>query len=57
LAAKGEWGKSDAEIISLAGISRDSFYRLKKRDDTVKAKLEDYKHQTLGRRPARPQDF
>jgi hypothetical protein len=30
LADKGDWGKPDAQIISLAGISCDLFYRLKK---------------------------
>jgi hypothetical protein len=61
LASKGQWGKTDTEILTLADISRDSFYRLigdgEGADEAIKRKLGEYRRQTLGRGPARRDDL
>jgi hypothetical protein len=57
LSANGEWGKTDTEIIRLADISRNTFYRLIRVDDDVKAKVMDYRRQGLGRGPVRPSNL
>jgi hypothetical protein len=57
LAGKGDWGKTDEEIIATAGISRDSFYRLIRTDESIKRKLSDYRRQTLGPGPVRADDL
>jgi hypothetical protein len=57
LISKGDWGKTDQDIITLADISRDSFYRLAHSDNAIAKKIEDYKHRTVGRGPARQEDL
>src|SRR5262249_34299580 len=57
LAAKGQWGKTDTEIIALADISRGRFYELIKKDESIKRNWEKYQRRTLGRGPVRRSDL
>jgi hypothetical protein len=57
LVDKGQWGKTNTEIIDLAGISGDSFYRLIKEDDGIKRMMEQYGRESLGRGPVRADEL
>jgi hypothetical protein len=57
LADKGQWGETDVAIIRLACISRDTFYRLTGEDGPLGGMLADYRRETLGRGPSRPDDY
>ena len=57
LAAKGQWGKTNVAIFTLADISRDSFYRLKRDNESIDKKLSEYERRTLGRGPVRADDL
>jgi hypothetical protein len=56
LSKNGLWGKTDVQIFDQAGISRDSFYRLKRDNDSIKKKLAQYRAWSRGRGPVRPGD-
>jgi hypothetical protein len=53
LADGGQWEKTDREIIRLAGISPDSFYRLTGETGSLRPAMEEYRRRSLGRGPAR----
>ncbi len=57
LASKGEWEKTDTEIIDLASISRSTFYKLKLKDESTQQHLLYYRRKALGRGPARPDGY
>lgn len=57
LIARGQWGTTNESIIEQAGISKDSFYRLKKADDAVRLRLEWYRQQSSGRGPLREREI
>jgi hypothetical protein len=57
LAARGEWNKSDSEIIKRAGVCRSTYYHALKADEGVKRSMEEYQSRRLGQGPARRDDF
>jgi hypothetical protein len=57
LAAKGEWNKSDSDIIRLAQVPRSTYYNSTKTDEMVQRSLRDYQARRLGRGPVRPKDI
>jgi hypothetical protein len=56
LTSKGQWGETDRAIISLAGISPDSFYRLTGEGGALNRDLNNYRRENFGRGPADPRD-
>ena len=51
-----KWGMSQTKIMTLAGISRDTYYRLKKKHEIIRRKLSDYKRNSLGRSTSKRSD-
>lgn len=59
LAEKGKWGQTNQQIFTLAEISKGRFYDLvgDEGDEDIKKLMREYQRETLGRGPARPDDY
>jgi hypothetical protein len=57
LAAKGQWNAPEGAIIARAGVSKSTYYNLKKNDDEVIRYMKKYHDRRLGRGPVRPHDL
>jgi hypothetical protein len=56
LMAKGEWGKTEAEIYRHARVGKATFYRYRRDDTAVQAKLSSYRQKSHGRNPPGPSE-
>jgi hypothetical protein len=56
LANKGEWNASEKQIYKLAGVSRSTYYNVKRRDVEVQNVFEKYHSRRLGRGPVHYKD-